>query len=604
MKIGKTLSLLLLLSSTLSAEVRVSAELDKPQIALNEQAMLRVTVSGEGSNLPEPQLPPLPDFQIYNAGKAQNFSWINGQASASVVYNFVITPLKEGNFNIPPVRVDAGGQISEAQPLSLQVVRGEANAVQGGARQFGNQPGANRGGPGLFITGTVDRTSLYVGEPVVFSFRLYNRVPLLSNPNYQPPETAGFWSEDLPPQRNYQATERGLPYHVTEVKTALFPTSAGKARIGTATLAVRLENLGTDPFSSNFFAQFFGQGEERVLRTEPISVTVKPLPEPKPAGFKGAVGQYSLAATTDKDRVAVGQPLTLTLTISGQGNIKSLPELALPTLTNFRTFDANAATNIEKKDYKVQGSKVFKTVLIPTASGDVTIPPVPFTYFDPGAREYKTIQSRAITVRVSPGSGNGATMPTSGGGAMGGTASGPGIQMLSEDIRYIQTPTKIFSQQPFLYKQSWFRWFHMVFLLLVGGFGLFRLYQKIFLSNTRLTRFKTARPQAQTLLAKADDAINRSQAKEAAGYLADALQGFLVAKLARDGQALALREAVEALKTKGMHAHNSEKVRNLWETLDLYQFAPTQVRPEELRQSRRTLEHILDELDKEIQWKV
>src|SRR5205823_3959014 len=98
--------------------------------------------------------------------------------------------------------------------------------------------------------------------------------------------------------------------------------------------------------------------------------------------FKGAVGDYSLNAQLDKQSTSVGQPVTLTLTVSGRGNLKSVPDLPIPSLTNFRTFDANAATNIEKKDGQVSGSKVFKTVLIPTASGELTIPSIPFAFFD------------------------------------------------------------------------------------------------------------------------------------------------------------------------------------------------------------------------------
>src|SRR5439155_14827185 len=158
----------------------------------------------------------------------------------------------------------------------------------------------------------------------------------------------GFWTEDLPPQRTFTAQVKGIPYSVTEVRAALFPSVPGKARVGSASLTVNLENFGSDPFGSQFFAQFFGRGEEKTLRTEPISITVKPLPEPKPAEFKGAVGEFTLSAQVDKGKITVGQPLTLTLTVSGRGNIKSLPDIALPSLANFRTFDANAPTNIEK----------------------------------------------------------------------------------------------------------------------------------------------------------------------------------------------------------------------------------------------------------------
>ncbi|HVN66879.1 MAG TPA: BatD family protein, partial [Candidatus Sulfotelmatobacter sp.] len=229
-----------------AADFQISASLDRNQIALTEQAVLSVTITGSGNDLPQPQLPGLADFQIYNAGRSQSFSWVNGKASASVTYNFVLTPAKEGHFTIPGIRIQAGGQTSETPPMTLDVAKGSPSAVQGTAEPEGaaRPTPAAHGPPAVFITGTVDKSSVYVGEPVTFTFRLYHRVPLMSRPNYQAPEMTGFWTEDLPPQRNFSESVKGMPYNVVEVRTALFPSTPGKSRIGSANLTVNLENFG------------------------------------------------------------------------------------------------------------------------------------------------------------------------------------------------------------------------------------------------------------------------------------------------------------------------------------------------------------------------
>ena len=607
------MTFLLVCSSVCAADFQVIASLDRNQIALNEQAVLSLTISGSGNDLPQPQLPGLTDFQIYNAGRSQNYTWINGKASASVTYNFVLTPMREGHFTIPALHIQAQGQTAETAPLTLDVVKGEASAVSPGtAREEGAAPpAATRGPAAVFITGSVDKTSVYVGEPITYTFRLYNRVPLLTRPNYQPPEMTGFWTEDLPPQRNFTTNVKGIPYSVTEVRTALFPSTSGKARVGSAGLTVNLENFGSDPFGSNFFSQFFGQGEEKTLRTDPITVTVKTLPEPKPAGFQGAVGEYSLSAQTDKDRIAVGQPLTLTLTVSGRGNIKSLPDVAVPPLTNFRTFDANAATNIEKKDGQVAGSKVFKTVLIPTASGEVTIPSVPFVFFDTASRSYRTIKSRSLTVHVTPGAAgaSGTTgwgqIPASTGGltpAAGQTAA-PGIKLLGEDIRYIRTPSTIASQGDPLYKRTLYQWLHLLLLGCLAFGAAARLYYRFFLSDTALYRFRKAREKALAAIGRTEELIQKNNIKGAGGHLSDVLQDYLAAKLGLEDRTIALKDLVERLKSRGLLAHTGEKVRNIWETFDLYQFAPAQVQASEVRASMETLKHVIEEVEKEIQWK-
>ena len=591
------------------ADFQVSASLDRNQIALNEQAVLSLTISGSGNDLPQPQLPGTADFQIYNAGRSQNYTWVNGKASASVTYNFVLTPVREGHFTIPAIVVQAQGQTAQTTPMTLDVIKGDTSAVQGSARPEGTPRPAQaaQAAPAVFISGTVDKTSVYVGEPVIFTFRLDNRVPLLSRPGYQPPETTGFWTEDLPPQRNFTANVKGMPYNVTEVRTALFPSTAGKARVGSASLTVNLENFGTDPFGSNFFAQFFGRGEEKVLHTDPIAITVKPLPEPKPFEFKGAVGDYTLEAQVDKQKISVGQPITLTLTVSGRGNIKSLPDLNIPAVTNFRTFDANAATNIEKKDGQVSGSKVFKTVLIPTASGELSIPAVPFTYFDTTTHAYRNVRSHPITLHVSPGTAEVAAVGPAGLGQIPSQspngASAPGIKLLGEDIRYIHTPADIRSEGEPLYRRPWFRILHLLFAVLLGLGGMARLYHRLFRSNTILYRFRRAHELALQAVKKTDDYLFKADIKGAGGHLANVLQDFLAAKLGIERRSLSLREIIERLKSRGLLSHTGEKLRNIWETLDLYQFAPAQVRPEEVRAAIRTVEHVMDEVEREIVWK-
>jgi hypothetical protein len=308
----------------------------------------------------------------------------------------------------------------------------------------------------------------------------------------------------------------------------------------------------------------------------------------------------------DKEKIAVGQPLTLTLTISGRGNIKSLPDLTIPALTNFRTFDANAATNIEKKEGEVSGSKVFKTVLIPTASGELTIPPVPFVYFDPAARAYRTIKTRALTVHVSPGAAGGwGQVPASTGGLAPAVSqtTAPGIKLLGEDIRYIRTPATIATQFGPLYRQRWFLILHGLLIGLLGLGALARLYHHLFLSNTLLYRYRKARERALAAIGQAEPYLAKNNIKSAGGHLNNVLQDYLAAKFGVEDRSVALKEIVERLKSRGLTSHTGEKVRNIWETFDLYQFAPAQVQASEVRASMETLQHVIDEVEKEITWK-
>ena len=320
------------------------------------------------------------------------------------------------------------------------------------------------------------------------------------------------------------------------------------------------------------------------------------------------MGEYTLSADVDKQRTTVGQPITLTLTISGRGNIKSLPDIPLPALTNFRTFDANAATNIEKKDGEVRGSKVFKTVLIPTASGELTIPAVSFSFFDSTSRAYKTVRSHLLTVHVTPGQGGSAqttpfASPNFGAATPGGQASAPGIKLLTDDIRYIRAPGSLHSDGIPLYQQGWYRWLHFILLGLLGLGGAARLYYQFFMANTVLYRFRKAHERALSATGKVEDYLAKNDIRGAGGYLANVLQDYLAAKLGIENRSAALRDVVERLRSRGLVGHTGEKLRNIWEMLDLFQFAPAQVQASEVRAAKETVSHVIDEVEKEITWK-
>src|SRR5262249_13031574 len=161
------------------------------------------------------------------------------------------------------------------------------------------------------------------------------------------------------------------------------------------------------------------------------------------------------------------------------------------------------------KDYHVQGSKVFKTILIPTASGDLTIPSVSFVYFDPAAHAYKTLKSRPLTVHVAPGAA-GAAAPALGNGPAG-PAPWAGIKLFNEDIRYIKTPSSLFSQGPLLYRTRAYRWVNAFAFLMLFGSGMVPLYRRLFLSNPVLRRFKNARSTAKASMKEAEAALGRSE---------------------------------------------------------------------------------------------
>jgi len=151
---------------------------------------------------------------------------------------------------------------------------------------------------------------------------------------------------------------------------------------------------------------FFGERTARsdvpaLAAGEPLSFEVKPIPvEGQPASYSGAVGSgFSIDVSTDRSVVRVGDPISLTLSVRGDGNLESVsmpalaqnPELAadlfqLPSEQVAGLFDGTTKqfkVNVRVKDQRV-----------------TQIPPIEFSWFDPSQEQFQTTRSKPIALQV------------------------------------------------------------------------------------------------------------------------------------------------------------------------------------------------------------
>ncbi|NTV51426.1 MAG: protein BatD, partial [Candidatus Firestonebacteria bacterium] len=292
-----------------AADISISAQAGPQQAGVGENITLRVIIEGQANINGSPALPDLPDFQVYSGGRSSNFTFINGQVSSSLQYTFILVPKHTGTFTIGPINLVYENKTYSTAPIQIVVGGGGSRPAPAPSANVPSAPSASSPGVSrhnqdpVFITTQTDRHEVYVNEPVILTFRFYHRIPILAQPQYQPPSINGFWAEDLPPQREFITTVNGVEFQVTEIKTALFPTTAGKLNIGPATLAVQVEDFNrrsADPFADDFFRNFFSRGRQVALKSEPITIKVKPLPgKGRPAEFSGTVGQWALSARLD-----------------------------------------------------------------------------------------------------------------------------------------------------------------------------------------------------------------------------------------------------------------------------------------------------------------
>ena len=588
-KICFCLLTIFLLYSKIFADISISASVDKNVISLDEQLTLQVVVSGDTTNIPQPNIPNLPDFQIYSSGRSQSISIINGQINSSVSFNYVLSPKHTGEFEIPPISVNYKGKIYQTEPIKIKV---EKTTSQRQQRQIPIQHNVYQGKQrNIFVETFVDKKSAYVNEQITLTFRFYTRINLLSQPQYTPPDTTGFITEDLPPQKNYYTIIDGQRYYVSEIKTALFPATAGKFVIGTAIVKCVIEDFDTDDFfSDSFFKSFFSSGKEIILKSQPIEIDVLPLPQPQPQFFSGNVGKYEVEVSLDKQKLEQNETTFLNIKISGVGNIKSITmsKALIESFLgkNFLVYDPITSFDIKKESYLLKGNKTFKVPISPQVAGSLTIPDIKFVYFNPYTKKYETAISKSITLDVLP-----STKQTQFVQQKIFQDNSQSKKLELEDIRYLKTEIKTRSIKSL--NTDFYLIIQIIPILCWLSVRTYKLYREHRLKDIKKYRatiaFKIAKKEIKKVK-RDEDFIERFY---------DIVASYLSDKIGISKEAVNIEEIKKFFKEK-LTEQTYKEIISLWEELNFYRFAPTKAKDINFSEWRQKIINVLQKVEYEI----
>ncbi|MCH8310067.1 MAG: protein BatD, partial [Chloroflexi bacterium] len=414
------IALLLILALAINAGVShaqvvpVTAHVDKNILSTDEILTLTVTIVGE-TNVPLPVLPHIDGAQIIGRSTASQITITNGKATAEFNFAFRLQPLREGSLTIGPITVLIGGVKHATDPIEVSIVRGSG---QFGAPATPPTPTSRSlAGQDRFISAEVDNETPYLGEQITFTAIYFDANAFGGRRRYRPPDFTGFWKSQDPQQRSYSQNTAGRRYSVTELTSILFPTVVG--------------DLVIDPAVMDVSTRFFGSSRTPIASAA-TSITVKPLPTGPPASFTGAVGSYEISASVDTNDITSSDSVTLTIILSGQGNLDALPEPAWPDMPGWRIFDNRADTATYISDGKLSGTRTYQRVLIPEITGFLDVPPIEYGYFDPTEERYVVVSTQPMTVTVSLGAEASASN-------FAGAPAKLDVNRAESDIRHIKT---------------------------------------------------------------------------------------------------------------------------------------------------------------------
>ncbi len=381
----------------------IDAALDRERIVVgSEEATLTVTVRTTGLKVPDVPTPRVRGLIFQSAGTAQNFSIASGGISRSVTLAFRVRAESAGTYTIGPIRVVLGSRSAVTRPLTLTAE--PPGAAYSTPHEGPAEPWADSSGrpPEVFARLTVDRPRAVWNQQITAHLRVYARVQIEGPPDYEAPETPGFWVEELGQPRSERTRVGGVEYSVSDLAWALFPTRTGQLTIGPARIRCRVQRVvgRSDPWGLLNMQEVVP--EDIALETKPVAVTVAPLPPGAPPEFAGAVGSFTLSVRVDRLEAAAGEPLTVTTVLRGEGNVASLRDPRIGGPGGVRHYAAGSSTSIDRASGRVRGERVQQMAYLPDTPGELRIEPVRFAWFDPEAGGYRSARSEAISVRIHP----------------------------------------------------------------------------------------------------------------------------------------------------------------------------------------------------------
>ena len=380
-------SLLLVLWISLQSSTVQSAgfevSVDRNTFSTSETATLTLKFNGTEPTAPL-EIPNIPGLKLSDPSHSvQNyFSFVDGKQENSVVveYQYSVSASKAGNYMIPALQVEIDGKMYKSQPILMRVTA----------------PGkAPQGEGGVQLRVSVARTNVFIGEVVPVEVELYFHIAQSRDQPHLSEQ--GFTLGNIVGPTQSTRTDDGVQHNVATYRTYVVPAKAGSLNLGPASMSIQVLRSN----ARDFFGRYT-DWHPVSAESEPLALNCQPVPtENRPAGYAGAVGNYTVTLSASPTNIAVGDPVTLKIAITGKGAIDNLTIGTPPGWDHFKVYPPTSTTQTTD-DLGITGTKTFSLTVVPENMEVKEIPPFTFSYFDPEAQEFRSDTKPAIPLTIRP----------------------------------------------------------------------------------------------------------------------------------------------------------------------------------------------------------
>ena len=505
----------LLLAATGQAAPSVSAHLDRQQFARDDAALLTITI--EGVRSADISLPEVTGLTLSRRGKSSQFQMINGSFTASITARFLVQAASSGDYSIPAIAITTGKDTLSTEPISFRVTP-SATAVQPPASSTTTPPSAGRESDIAFLRLSPMKTEIYPGEIVPVEIKAYFTQRIKTQLNSLPQLNGDAFVLSQLDKKPRQSEEyiNNIPYNVLTWNSTLMAIKEGSSPLQMtlgATLLIPERNSfgsmfgGRSGFNDELFDDFFGRYRSKNIKVTSPSTTITVLELPQqgqPADFSGAIGQFDLQVSATPTSVELGEPITMTTTVTGSGNFDRLEAPVFATGNGWKSYSPSAT--FQGNDSTSTGTKVFEQAVVAKDATLSHIPPLSINYFDPVTKQYVEKKSAPIPLTIHVTNAEPAPQTSAPAAVQPSTHAVPPAQQVSGLAPIKSTMGKLHSSIQPLFTQSWFLLVVALCLLLLLARLGYHLSRRYLARNPQLVQSRRFKAQLTSSLQKVSEA--------------------------------------------------------------------------------------------------
>jgi hypothetical protein len=578
----------LLSLSILAQKAELKVKVSKNKLGLNQRLRIEFSVNKQGADNFTP-----PDFKgfriIQGPSQSVSQSWINGKVSFSQSYTYIIKPERKGELIISPANIKYRGSNLNSKMMKIIVLKPVDIAENPNDPNYIAQQN-------IHLVAEVSKSKPFVGEGIYVEYRLYvsENISVYDTSVTEAPQYNGFWNQEIKingfPVKTGKYNNENYRYIVLQ-KALLIPTKTGKLTIDPMKMDIV---IGVPTGRVDFFGNVITKNIKKEFASTKKNVSPKSLPlENKPENFTGAVGKFKFDVSLSKNALKANESSQIKVVVSGKGNLKLFELPTVKTPAELEKYQPERKERVRVAANGITGSVTDIYTVVPQYKGKYKIPNVSFSYFNPDAEKYETVDTEDLFVDVLEGK----ELITNNTNKNSNTIQKQTVVSSAKNFRYIQTKSKFVAKEtPDLYKSNLFYLLLFLPLLIIPiGIVIAKNNEK---RNSDVIGIKQRKAErlAKKYLSEAQKQLGKKEAFYEA--LERALHNYLKAKLGIEIADISKEKIAQILQQKNVDETSIKQFIEVLEHSDLARYSP--ITNTEMKQEFERAKLVIVQLDKQL----